>query len=125
MTNITLKQLRYFEALAEKQHFGHAAAVCAISQPALSVQIKEMESDLGQPLFERGARQVRLTHFGEGFAEHARDILSRVDALADYARTASDQLAGLFGMRRNGAGACLVVAQVIDCMSREEGVTNE
>ncbi len=96
MTNITLKQLRYFEALAEKQHFGHAAAVCAISQPALSVQIKEMESELGQPLFERGARQVRLTHYGEGFAEHARDILSRVDALADYARTASDQLAGRF-----------------------------
>lgn len=96
MTNITLKQLRYFEALAEKQHFGHAAAACAISQPALSVQIKEMEQELGQPLFERSARQVRLTHFGEGFASHARDILSRVDALSDYARTAKDQLVGRF-----------------------------
>lgn len=96
MTNITLRQLRYFEALAEKQHFGHAAAACAISQPALSVQIKEMEGELGQPLFERGARQVRLTHFGEGFAEHARGVLSRMDALGDYARTANDQLAGRF-----------------------------
>ena len=61
MTNLTLKQLRYFEALAQHGHFGRAADACAISQPALSMQIKELEEQLGAALFERGARQVRLT----------------------------------------------------------------
>lgn len=96
MTNITLKQLRYFEALAEQRHFGHAAAVCAISQPALSVQIQQMERELGTALFERSARQVRLTPFGEGFAVRARDILARVDDLGAFARTAQGQLSGRF-----------------------------
>ena len=49
--NITFKQLRYFEALARHGHFGRAADACAISQPALSVQIKELESTLGTALF--------------------------------------------------------------------------
>jgi LysR family hydrogen peroxide-inducible transcriptional activator len=56
MVNISLKQLRYFESLARHCHFGRAAAACAISQPALSVQIKELEQELGTVLFERGAR---------------------------------------------------------------------
>jgi len=70
MTNISLKQLRYFEALAHHGHFGHAAAASSISQPALSVQIKELEAELGATLFERGPRKVRLTIFGEEFALH-------------------------------------------------------
>ena len=65
MINLTLKQLRYFEALARHGHFGRAAEACAISQPALSMQIRELEEALGTELFERGARQVRLTWFGE------------------------------------------------------------
>lgn len=96
MTNLTLKQFRYFEALAEHRHFGHAAAACAISQPALSVQIQQMESELGTPLFERAARQVRLTHFGEAFALRVRDIMARVDELGDFARTMQDRLQGRF-----------------------------
>src|SRR5207344_625561 len=47
MINITLRQLRYFDALARHGHFGRAAEACAISQPALSMQIKEMEETLG------------------------------------------------------------------------------
>ncbi|MBD3664124.1 hydrogen peroxide-inducible genes activator [Sulfitobacter aestuariivivens] len=96
MTNLTLKQMRYFEALAEHRHFGNAAAVCAISQPALSVQIKEMERELGTSLFERSARQVRLTHFGEALAVRVRDILRSVDELGDFARTAQGKLVGRF-----------------------------
>jgi len=86
MINISLKQLRYFEALARHGHFGHAAAASSISQPALSVQIKELEEELGAPLFERGPRRVRLTIFGEEFATHVRGILERVDSLGGLAR---------------------------------------
>ncbi len=92
--NITLKQLRYFEALAIHGHFGRAASASAISQPALSVQIRELETSLGANLFERSARQVRLTNFGEEFAPRAREILQSVDDLSDLARAAQSRLVG-------------------------------
>ncbi len=94
MIHITLKQLRYFEALARHGHFGRAADACAISQPALSMQIKELEESLGIALFERSARQVRLTNFGEEFALRVRDILRAVDELGDLARASRDKLSG-------------------------------
>jgi LysR family hydrogen peroxide-inducible transcriptional activator len=88
MTNLTLKQLRYFEALAQHGRFRIAAEACAISQPALSMQIKELEEELGNDLFERGAREVTLTAFGETFAHRVRGILRAVDELGDLARAA-------------------------------------
>ncbi|MGH1576366.1 LysR substrate-binding domain-containing protein [Planktotalea sp.] len=91
MSELTLKQLRYFEAVARHGHFGRAASVCAISQPAISVQIKEMEQTLGAPLFERGARQVRLTRVGEDLITRARAILGEVDQLIDIARASNGQ----------------------------------
>lgn len=94
MDNFTLRQLRYFEALAQHGHFGRAAEACAISQPALSVQIKELEETLGAALFERSARQVRLTGFGEDVAAKVRDILRGTDELADFARLSRDRLTG-------------------------------
>ncbi|MBW4707212.1 LysR family transcriptional regulator [Roseobacter sp. YSTF-M11] len=92
--NLTFKQLRYFEAVATLGHFGRAADMCSISQPAISVQIKELEESLGTALFERGARQIRLTAFGEVFAERVRDILQAVDDLGDLARASRDGLVG-------------------------------
>ena len=94
MNNLTLKQLRYFEALARHGHFGRAADSCAISQPALSQQIKDLEESLGAMLFERGPRQVRLTSFGEVFALRIRGILRSIDELSDLARASQDRLAG-------------------------------
>ena len=94
MRNLTLKQLRYFEALAQHGHFGRAAQASAISQPALSVQIRELEESLGTELFERGARQIRLTNFGEEFASRARGILRAVDELGELAMASRDQLVG-------------------------------
>jgi len=94
MMEITLRQLRYFDALAVHSHFGHAAAACGISQPALSMQVKELEGALGDVLIERGARQVRLTRFGEETALRVRDILRSVDELADFARASRGHLAG-------------------------------
>lgn len=94
MLNLSFRQLRYFEALARHGHFGRAAESCAITQPALSMQIRDLEAMLGLELFERSARQVRLTAFGERFAARARDILRSVDELGDLARAARGSLTG-------------------------------
>ncbi|MEP2530740.1 LysR substrate-binding domain-containing protein [Shimia sp.] len=94
MINITLRQLRYFKALAQHGHFGRAADACSISQPALSVQIKELEDTLGVKLFERAARKVRLTDFGEQVLGRAQDILRSVEDLGDMARASGDSFAG-------------------------------
>ena len=79
MIGISMKHLRYFDALARLGHFGRAADDCSISQPALSVQIKELEDLLGASRVERSARQIRLTAFGEEFALRVKDILRSVD----------------------------------------------
>ncbi|WP_454625109.1 LysR substrate-binding domain-containing protein [Bradyrhizobium cenepequi] len=94
MIQFTLRQLRYFDALARHGHFGRAAESCAITQPALSMQIKELEESLGGVLLERSARQVVLTKFGEELAQRVREILRSVDELGDFARASRDQLVG-------------------------------
>jgi LysR family transcriptional regulator, hydrogen peroxide-inducible genes activator len=94
MTQATLRQLRYFNALARHGHFGRAAEACAISQPALSMQIRELEEALGGVLLERSARQVALTNVGEAAAQRVRDILRLVDELGDLVRASRDRLVG-------------------------------
>jgi LysR family hydrogen peroxide-inducible transcriptional activator len=94
MFQVTLRQLRYFDALARHGHFGRAAEACSITQPALSMQIKEMEEAVGGVLLERSARQVTLTKFGEEIVQRVRDILRSVDELGDFARASRDRLAG-------------------------------
>lgn len=94
MNGISIRHLRYFEALAQHGHFGRASEACAISQPALSLQVKELEGILGAPLVERGARQIRLTGLGEEFAGRARAILQSIDELADLGRASDGPLSG-------------------------------
>lgn len=94
MIGLTLKQLRYFEALAHHRHFGRAADACAISQPALSLQIKELERMFGAPLVERRAREIRLSPLGEDLLEKTRHILLAIEELDDLARAAKGPLAG-------------------------------
>src|SRR3954466_16256002 len=96
---ITLRQLRYFNALARQGHFGRAAEACAISQPALSMQIKELEGALGGVLLERSPRTVALTTLGHQAAPRVRDILRLVHELEDLARASRDRLPGR--LRRN------------------------
>ncbi|MDQ7017955.1 MAG: LysR family transcriptional regulator, partial [Robiginitomaculum sp.] len=70
MTNVTLRQLRYFEALARHGHFGNAAKTCAISQPALSVQIKETLNNMafGMRKLSIAARVHGTSRFAAAFA---------------------------------------------------------
>lgn len=96
MTSLTLKQLKYFDALARHQHFGRAAEASAISQPALSLQIKELESMFGAVLVDRSARQVRLTAVGEDMLRKAREVLLAVEELEDLMRASKGPLAGRF-----------------------------
>jgi len=94
MIGMTLKQLRYIEALARHRHFGRAAEACSISQPALSLQVKELERMFGAPLVERGARHVRLTAVGDEFIQKTRQILLAVEELEDLGRASRGPLAG-------------------------------
>jgi LysR family transcriptional regulator, hydrogen peroxide-inducible genes activator len=82
----TFRQLRYFTALAETRHFGQAALRCHVTQPALSMQIKELEEALGAPLIERARSGAMLTPAGIEVARRARAILRAVRDLADLAR---------------------------------------
>jgi len=94
MNGLSMKHLRYFEALARLGHFGRAAEACNITQPALSMQIRELEGLVGAPLVERGARQFRLTRLGEAFASRTRDILRGVEDLEGLVRASRAPFSG-------------------------------
>jgi LysR family transcriptional regulator, transcriptional activator of the cysJI operon len=74
-----LRQLRTFVAIAELRHFGRAASLCNLSQPAVSHQIALLEEEVGARLLNRAARRVSLTVAGEVFLEEVRRILGAVD----------------------------------------------
>jgi LysR family hydrogen peroxide-inducible transcriptional activator len=118
MIQMTIRQLRYFDALARHGHFGRAAEACSISQPALSMQIKEMEETLGGLLLERGARQVTLTKFGEEIVQRVRDILRSVDELGDFARASRDRLAGRLRIGMIPTIAPYLLPKVIEYLAR-------
>lgn len=73
---IDLKLLRYFLAVAEELHFGRAAARLNMSQPPLSIHIKDLEQQLGTLLFVRHSRSVALTHAGKVLLEESRRLLA-------------------------------------------------
>ena len=90
----TLRQLRYFVTLAETKHFGQAALRCHVTQPALSMQIKELETVLGAPLIERTRKGALLTPAGREVAHRARAIVQSVQDLGDLARQRAKVLSG-------------------------------
>jgi len=91
---LTLRQMRYFDALATARHFGKAAELAHVSQPALSAQIMEMEDHLGVKLVERSRAGVFLTPAGEDVLVKVRAILADVDRLEESARARSGTLQG-------------------------------
>ncbi|MGA0140278.1 MAG: hydrogen peroxide-inducible genes activator [Pelagibacteraceae bacterium] len=82
--NISAKQLKYFLAVAKHKNFQKAADECAISQPALSMKIKELENDLGQ-LIERGSKKFYLTQTGQALIDKAETIIQSFDDLKHLA----------------------------------------
>jgi LysR family hydrogen peroxide-inducible transcriptional activator len=91
MTKITLKQLRYFEALAQHRHFGVASNACSVTQPALSMQIRDFELALGVNLFEKGTHPVQLTPLGRIIAAKSKAIMLDVAELEELVRASDNQ----------------------------------
>jgi LysR family hydrogen peroxide-inducible transcriptional activator len=94
MDVVTLRQLRYLTALAEHRHFGRAAEACAISQPALSMQIRELEKTLNVQVVERRPGDIVLTEAGLEIARRGETILTSARDLVDFARHQGRLLSG-------------------------------
>jgi LysR family hydrogen peroxide-inducible transcriptional activator len=91
---ITLRQLRYLSALAKHGHFARAAEACAVTQPALSMQIRDLERTLGVAVVERRPGDVMLTDVGREIARRGEDVLTASRDLVDFARHRSGLLTG-------------------------------
>src|SRR5580658_9532905 len=83
---ITLRQLRYLASLARHRHFGRAARDCAVTQPALSMQVRELEREIGTELVERRPGEIVLTETGLEVARRAEHILASTRDLVDFVR---------------------------------------
>lgn len=93
---VDIRQLRYFQAVAEELHFGRAAARLAIAQPALSRQVQQLEAELGTPLLRRTQRRVELLPAGALLLERSRAIQQELArTLADVRRTGAGELGRL------------------------------
>lgn len=78
--SLMLRPLRYVLTVADLKNFTRASEVLHISQPALSQQIRQLESELGGQLFDRSGRTVSLTDFGRAYIDHAKQALAHLDA---------------------------------------------
>jgi len=87
VSNVDLRRLRYFVAVAEAQHFGRAARRLHMSTPPLSQRIRELEAEIGTPLFERTSRRVALTAAGDRLLGEARSVLAAMERFEQAARS--------------------------------------
>lgn len=98
-----LLQLRYFQAVARREHLSQAAAELSVAQPSLSRAIARLEADLGVPLFDRVGRGLRLNRFGVGFLRHVDNALRELD-------DARRELADATGLER---GSIAIAAETL------------
>jgi LysR family hydrogen peroxide-inducible transcriptional activator len=91
---MTLTELKYIVAVAREKHFGRAAEACFVSQPTLSVGIKNLEEELQVKLFERSANEVTVTPLGEEIVRQAQSVLDQAASIKELAKRGKDPLSG-------------------------------
>ena len=91
---MNLRDLKYIVSVAELGHFGRAAELCYVSQPALSAQIAKLENELNVTLFERSRRSVQVTPEGEQIIAYAKSILSLAEEIKACAQAAANPYSG-------------------------------
>ena len=109
MIKLTVRQMEYFDALAQTLHFGRAAKLAGVSQPALSSQIAEMEQRLNCRLFERGGKSARLTDEAIALLPRIERILAEirdVETTARRGRTAMEDASGWASSRPSRPISC-------------------
>lgn len=115
----TLRQLRYFLAVAEELHFGQAATRIGVSQPSLSAQIQRLEETLGCRLLNRDRRTVGLTEEGLVLVTRARSILREVDHAVREVRDRRDGIEGELRISFTGSAGFRVLPDLVDRFRRE------
>ncbi len=105
MAAMDLRQLRYFATLAEEKHFGRAARRLAMSQPPLSLAIRQIEAELQTPLFRRNSRNVELTRAGVALQREARLLLRQFDEAKALVKAVAE---GKEGRLRVGFGGSMI-----------------
>lgn len=119
-----LRQLRCFLAVADELHFGRAARKLHMSQPPLSVQIGQLEREVGMSLFDRSTRRVALTPAGLHLQGRARQIIGEVEAVRGEMRDYVDGLAGQLTVGFVSSASYTVLPGVVQLFrSRRPGVT--
>ncbi|MDQ0643554.1 LysR family transcriptional regulator [Microbacterium murale] len=110
-----LRQMEYLLAVAEERHFTRAAELAGISQSGLSSAIRNLEKELGTPLFDRTTRRVELTEAGLALLPYARQMLADATQARDAVIKASQEVTGFL---RIGAEQCLGFVDVADLLER-------
>lgn len=110
---IELRAMRYFMAVAEQKSFSRAAEQLHVAQPALSLQVRGLEEQLGTTLFLRKPRGVELTPSGERFLDHAHAVLRRLDAACEDMRATRDDPVGLVTLSMPQSLAKLLTVPVV------------
>ncbi len=108
-----LRHLKYFLVVADELHFGRAAKKLRISQPPLSRQIKQLEEELGIPLFQRTKKSVRITAYGKFLKEEASRLLEGVELMRNHVRLLGDGCAGQIRIGYVGSAMHSVLPEVL------------
>lgn len=94
---MTLTELKYIVAVAQKKHFGHAAEICFVSQPTLSIAVRKLENELGVKIFERSSKnEVKVTKIGKDIINQAQRVLRESQTIQEIADQGKDPLVGQF-----------------------------
>lgn len=108
-----LRTLRYFQAVAEEQHFGRAATRLHMAQPPLSRQIKLLEDELGVPLFVRTPKGVELTEAGQTLLEEARNLLELAHRAKARTQASGQGLTGRLDVGLFGSGVLDAIPRML------------